>query len=234
MKCLIVDDDPLSCEMVEAFLARLHAAEGMVRAGDGLTALQLAATHEFDLVFLDLELPGVDGETLLKALPPRTAVIVISAHTDFGARSYEYGVVDYLVKPLTFERFVAALTRARARLGAPAPAAEPAVTASRTEIFLKDGTDIVRVALAELLYVKAEANYSLFVTPRRSVMSLVSIKRLESILPEQDFPRVHRSYMVNRRLIDRIEDGTIHMGEHRIPVGDRFKPQLAQSLGVIA
>ena len=232
MKCLIVDDDPLSCEMVESFLARLGAAEGMVRAGDGLTALQLAATNAFDLVFLDLELPGVDGETLLKALPARAAVIVISAHTGFGARSYEYGVVDYLVKPLAFERFVAALARARARLGAAVP--DPAVTASRTEIFLKDGTDIVRVALADLLYVKAEANYSLFVTPRRSVMSLVSIKRLESILPEQEFPRVHRSYIVNRRHIDRIEDGTILIGEHRIPVGDRFKPQLTQTLGVIA
>ena len=98
----------------------------------------------------------------------------------------------------------------------------------------RDGTDIVRVALADLLYVKAEANYSLFVTPRRSVMSLVSIKRLESILPEQEFPRVHRSYIVNRRHIDRIEDGTILIGEHRIPVGDRFKPQLTQTLGVIA
>jgi response regulator of citrate/malate metabolism len=105
MKCLVVDDDPLVCATVEQFLGRIEGIEYCLQANDGLIALNLLSADKFDLVFLDLQMPGLDGESLLRALPREVPVVVISASPDFGAKSYEFNVVDYLVKPLEFTRF---------------------------------------------------------------------------------------------------------------------------------
>jgi DNA-binding response OmpR family regulator len=102
MKCLVVDDDPLTCDTVESYLQRIGGIDYCLKVNDGSTALHLLAADSFDAVFLDLELPGMDGVSLLKALPRQTSVVVISASVDFAAESYGFDVVDYLVKPLEF------------------------------------------------------------------------------------------------------------------------------------
>ena len=113
MRYLIADDDPLVCETVESFLSRLGDTTFCLVAGDGLTALQLLTAGGIDAVFLDLDLPGLDGASVLKALGGEVPVVVISASAAFGAASYEFRVADYLLKPLTFPRFVQAVARLR-------------------------------------------------------------------------------------------------------------------------
>ena len=100
MRCLVVDDDPLVCETVESFLNRIDGVEFCLKAGDGVTALSLLSSGGIDAAFLDLELPGLDGVSLIESLPESLPAVVISASESFGARSYEFNVVDYLVKPL--------------------------------------------------------------------------------------------------------------------------------------
>ena len=236
MRYLIADDDPLVCETVESFLSRLEDTTFCLVAGDGLTALQLLTAGGIDAVFLDLDLPGLDGPSVLKALAGDIPVVVISASAEFGAASYEFRVADYLLKPLTFPRFAQAVTRLReARAGrsgaVPAPAA-PAGAVDARDLFVKEGTKIVRVPLSQLLLVKAEANYVEFVLTEGSVMSLMSMKKLEETLP-QDFVRAHRSYMVNWRKISRIEDGVAVIGKHRVPVGESYREGLLARLPMI-
>ncbi|MES2468730.1 MAG: LytTR family DNA-binding domain-containing protein [Verrucomicrobiota bacterium] len=233
MRYLIADDDPLVCETVESFLSRLEDTTFCLVAGDGLTALQLLTAGGIDAVFLDLDLPGLDGASVLKALAGDIPVVVISASADFGAASYEFRVADYLLKPLTFPRFVQAVGRLRearsARNPAGGAAVSPAAAMDTRDLFVKEGTRIVRVPLSQLLLVKAEANYVEFILTEGSVMSLMSMKKLEEILPA-DFVRAHRSYMVNWRKISRIEDGVAIIGKHRVPLGDSYRDGLLARL----
>jgi DNA-binding LytR/AlgR family response regulator len=233
MRYLIADDDPLVCETVESFLSRLEDTTFCLVAGDGLTALQLLTAGGIDAVFLDLDLPGLDGASVLKALVGDIPVVVISASPDFGAASYEFRVTDYLLKPLTFPRFVQAVGRLREARSARHPATgagvAPATAMDTKDLFVKEGTRIVRVPLSQLLLVKAEANYVEFTLTEGTVMSLMSMKKLEEILPP-DFVRAHRSYMVNWRKISRIEDGVAIIGKHRVPLGDSYRDGLLARL----
>lgn len=227
MKYLVADDDPLVCEQVESFLTRLGDTEFCLKAGDGLTALQLLSAGGIDAAFLDLQMPGLDGVSLLRALPRGLPVVIVTASKDFGAGSYEFAVADYLLKPLDFPRFIQAVEKIRNRL---APR-EQARSGTR-EIFVKDGTKLVRVALDDLLYVKSEANYVEFVSESGNVLILMSMKRLEELLPPE-FMRVHRSYIVNRQRIVRIEDNSVHLGKHRIPISETYRDELRRRLPVI-
>ncbi len=229
MKCLVVDDDPLVCETVESFLGRIDGVDFCLKAGDGVTALQLLSSGGIDAAFVDLQLPELDGASLLGALPRELPVVVISASDRFGAKSYDFNVADYLVKPLEFPRFYQAVQKVRERLAA---AAKPAATGNDKEIFIKDGTRILKVPLDQLLFLKAESNYVEFVMPESTVLSLISMKRLEEILPAA-FIRIHRSFMVNRNHIAKVEDGCVFVGRHKLPVSQGYRDELVRKLQVI-
>jgi two-component system LytT family response regulator len=245
MRYLVADDDPLVCETVESFLTRLEDTTFCLMAGDGLTALQLLTAGGIDAIFLDLDLPGLDGPSVLKALAGDIPVVVISASGEFGAASYEFRVADYLLKPLTFPRFVQAVGRLRearaARAGAgasPGGTGIPSTQGSITpvtdvrDLFVKEGTKLVRIPLSQLLLIKSEANYVEFFFAESSVMSLMSMKKLEETLPT-DFIRAHRSYIVNWRKISRIEDGVAVIGKHRVPLGESYRETLLARLPML-
>jgi DNA-binding LytR/AlgR family response regulator len=236
MRCLVVDDDPLVCETVESYLSRIDGIEFCLKASDGVTALSLLSSGGIDAVFLDLELPGLDGVSLIESMPESLPTVVISASESFGARSYEFNVVDYLVKPLEFPRFYHAVQKLKDRVAAAAAAEGEPATVERArsgrELFVKDGTRIVRIPLDDLQLLKAESNYVEFVSVDSSVLSLISMKRLEEILPEE-FIRIHRSYFVNRNHLAKIEDGCVHVGRHKLPISQGYKDDLLARLHVI-
>jgi two-component system LytT family response regulator len=230
MKCLVVDDDPLTCDMVESFLKRIGGIDYCLKVNDGTTALHLLATESFDAVFLDLELPGMDGVSLIKALPRQTSVVVISASASFGAASYAFDVVDYMVKPLEFTRFARAVVKLKE-----GHASTPATGQQKTKdvLFLREGTSIQRVDLSKIAYIEAQSNYALFVLDDgSSIMSLVSMRKLEKMLPEE-FIRIHRSYMVNRSRISNIEGSKLTVNSKALPIGQSYRDLLMEKLKVI-
>ncbi len=229
MKYLVADDDPLVCETVETFLQRLDDTEFCLKVGDGLTALQVLSAGGIDAVFLDLQMPQLNGPDVLRALPRDIPIVLISASAEFGAASYEFQVADYLVKPLAFPRFAQAVTRIRERTQAK-DAARGA--APLREVFVKDGTRLVRVIFEDLVLLKAEANYVEFVSKESSVLSLMTIGRLETQLP-QEFVRAHRSYIVNIRHITKVESSTVFLGKHAVPVGESYRDALLARLPML-
>ncbi len=244
MRCLVIDDDPLVCETVIGWLQQIDGVEYCLQANEGLTALNLISTGEFDLIFLDLNIPELDGESLLRAVPRTLPVVIITADPTFGAKSYDYRVMDFLLKPLTFPRFFQAIEKARelGRRNATSTATAAASTTGAEEekaelndgfLFVKDGTRIVKVALSQLLCIKAEANYVSFILPDHKVMSLLSMKRLEELLPEP-FVRVHRSWIVNVAAIQKIEDGTVILENVKIPIGESYREPLLQKLRIVS
>ncbi len=228
MKCLVIDDDPLVGETLAHFASRIEGIESCDFAQDGYTALNLLSAGRCDLVFLDLEMPELDGVSLLKSLPPGLPVVIVSAHTDFGAASYEYNVADYLVKPVDFARFHRAIQKVRERSKPPVAGAGP----RGRDLFIKDGNKIVRLELDRVLYVKAESNYVSFVCPDRTVMTLTSLRSLEEQLGNE-FVRIHRSYLVRKRAISRIDGGYVFVGEQALPVGASYRELLLERLRLI-
>jgi two-component system, LytTR family, response regulator len=229
MKYLVADDDPLVCETVDAFLQRLDDTEFCLKAGDGLTALQVLSAGGIDAVFLDLQMPCLNGPDVLRALPRDIPIVLISASADFGAESYDFQVTDYLVKPLTFPRFIQAVARIREKL---ALREQARTAAPLREVFVKDGTRLVRVVFDDLMLLKAEANYVEFVSTDSSVLSLMTLGKLEQQLP-QEFIRAHRSYIVNVRHITKIEGSTVFLGKHSVPVGDSYRDALLGRLPML-
>jgi two-component system, LytTR family, response regulator len=232
MKCLVVDDDPLVCEMVESWLSGFDGVEYCLKANDGMTALNLVSTGEIDLLFLDLQIPDLDGESLLRSLPKMLPVIVVSASESFGAKSYDYGVLDYLVKPLEKARFYKAVQRAKELRAQRSAVPASAVAEEQNVIFVRDGSQLVRIGLDSLLYIKAEANYVSFVSQKQQVMSLMSMKRVEELL-SSNFVRVHRSWIVNWRKIDRVDSGQVVIGDKKIPIGENYRETLTAKLNAV-
>ncbi len=229
MRYLVADDDPLVCETVESFLGRFDDTEFCLKTGDGLSALQLLTEGSIDAAFLDVEMPGLDGPGVLRALASRVPVVVISASTDFAVQSYDFRVTDYLLKPLEFPRFAQAVARLKETQSAAAPE-QGRLTGN--DIFVKDGTRLVRIALDTVSFIRAEANYVEFVHDKGTTLCLMTLKRVEELLPE-NFVRTHRSWIVNWRRITRIEDGNVIIGTHRIPVSDSFRESLVKALPVL-
>ena len=217
MRVLIVDDDPLVGLTLRHFVEKADATAVCIHVTNGAAALGALATGTFEVVCLDLEIPEVDGRTVLKALPVGVPVIIMSSYTDFGAGSYDFDVVDYLVKPLDYSRFHRAWQKLLKR--------RQASSSEERAIMVQDGARLVRLPLAGLLYLKAESNYTRFVCADRSLMSLVSLKQLESTLPPE-FIRVHRSYIVNSRLIEQIEAATIKIGTNKVPIGETYREEV--------
>jgi DNA-binding LytR/AlgR family response regulator len=226
VKVLIVDDDPLIGLTLRHFLEKAEKGAGCVHVMDGASALRELAGGGFDVVFLDLDLPELDGREVLKTLPPGLPVVVVSAHSDFAARSYEFDVVDYLVKPLEFSRFYRAWKKVlNARRERETPGGRTVV--------VRDGNRLVPIRLDRLLFLEAESNYTRFVSVDQSMLSLVSLKQLEETLPAE-FMRVHRSYIVNTRLIQQIEGTTIHIGNHKVPVGETYREEVLKRFAPVS
>jgi len=228
MKCLVVDDDPLTCDLVEGFLGKIGGIDYCLKVNDGATALHLLAAQAFDAVFLDLQLPGIDGVSLLKALPGNTSVIIISANPDFGAESYQFDVVDYLIKPLDFSRFAKAVLKLKNRSPGPPES-------TNDSLFLKDSHTIHRIDLSRLQYIEAQGNYASFVFETdKPILSLVTLQKLIELLPPH-FVRIHRSYIVNLRAIRQIEGGQLDLGpgQKKLPIGKSYRETLHEKLKVI-
>ncbi len=227
MKCLVVDDDPLTCDLVEGYLEQIGGLDYCLKINDGSTALQLLAAESFDVVFLDLQLPGIDGVSLLKALSRDTPVIIISADDQFGAESYQFDVVDYLVKPLEFSRFAKAVLKLKTR-------STDSPTPPDDALFLKDNTTIHRIDLARLRYIESQGNYASFVfEDGKPILSLITLSKLLTLLPDH-FMRIHRSYIVNLHTIRQIDGNQLDPGTgQKLPISKSHREELHEKLKII-
>ncbi|QQR85502.1 MAG: response regulator transcription factor [Flavobacteriales bacterium] len=225
MRILIADDDPLSADLLKAHCAKLDPTGATVHVNDGAEAMaQLRAGH-WDLLLLDLNMPKVDGPTLLEGIGERVPVIIVTGDPAFALEAYKFHVRDYLVKPVTFERFASAW-RALERTAPAAPA-----TAGNS-VFVRSGNDIVQVDLDEVRYVKSESNYVRYVLDGKEVVSLMNMKDLDMKLPKS-FVRVHRSFIVNLRHIEKLDTSDIKVGRELIPVSETYRPQLLKQLELL-
>lgn len=218
--CLIIDDDPMICDLIKHFTSKIPEISYCIAALNGKDALQLIAAQEFNLIFLDYNLPDMKGESILELNSSGCPVIMVTSHEDFAAKSYQYDtVIDFLVKPLNFERFEKAVQRFIKRNANWFPDDS---AGKNNYFFIKDGHKVVKVFFHDIQYIKAEENYVAVAMGEKVVLTLITMKEIETKLPTHII-RVHRSYFVNMDKIESISSDEILLHSKKIPIGQKYK-----------
>jgi two-component system LytT family response regulator len=228
LRCLVIDDDPLSIQIVENCIA---STDFLTSAGSCTSAVQAAEvlrTQSVDLLFLDVEMPLMSGIDLLRTLQNPPLVVLITSSQQYAVEAFEHDVVDYLVKPISYARFLKASQRAL-ELATARP--EPATATETADFtFMKVDTKLVKVIFDEVRYVEALGDYVHVVTGQSKLIVYSTMKAVEEKFPAGLFVRVHRSFIVNLKRVQAIEDNSILIDGKHIPIGQTYTRDVFQRL----
>lgn len=238
LTCVIADDNEMNRLTLEHYIGM---TEGLTLAGsfvDGVACLNyFRSGNTADLLLLDITMPELNGLELVRILPqPQPEVVLVTTHRDYAIDAFELQVADYLVKPLDYARFSRTVDRIRARLAAQAPAlpaggSEPTFGPEGNTLFLKINNRLTRVNFDDVLYIEAMSVYSVLVTAKHKHIVYSTLKVFEERLPFNHFARVHRSYIVNSRQIEAVEDNQLVLpGGHRVPVAKAYQDSFFRRL----
>lgn len=230
LSAIAVDDEPLALDLVREYAEAIPALR-LERTFTEASAVPAYLRHEeVDLVFLDIEMPGIPGNALAGVLPERTQVIFTTAFEEYAVEAFERKATDYLVKPIPFDRFVQAVEKALevSRFDSEGPSG--VVTGTGSSLFVKTEYRLERVDLSGILFIEGMRDYLRIHTVREKIMTLMSFAELLERLPERNFVRVHRSYVVSLDHVDAVKGGEIFMHEHVIPIGETYRKSFLQRL----
>jgi DNA-binding LytR/AlgR family response regulator len=226
LTCYIIDDEPLAQEILEAYIAKVPFLELKGVSGSPMEATGLLKEEQPDLLFLDINMPDLDGLSFIPMLQPKPMIILTTAYDQYALKAFDLEVRDYLVKPISFERFYKSVLHLYGELngkGEPETKA-PKVDPKRGQefIFIKVGHRIQKLATNDILFVEGMKDYLRIHTRDEKIMTLLSFAKLEELLPSQDFARVHRSFLVAIDKISHIEKNRIWIGDGVIPISDTY------------
>lgn len=222
LKCLVVDDEPLARSLISDYVNKVPYLQLVGVAENAINAIRFLRENHIDLLFLDIQMPELTGINMLKVLQKKPMVIFTTAYSEYALESYELDVVDYLLKPITFERFLKATEKAIQRaLGIEVPTVT--ISAEPSFVFVKDGTKLIKVMLKDILYVEGLKDYVTLHTTDQKIVSLQRLKTLEEQLPEDQFIRIHNSFIVSLNAIHSIRKGEVQVGKVRLPISDSYK-----------
>ena len=231
IRCLVVDDEPLALHILEDYISKVPFLELLKVTTNPIEALQLVQEGNVDLVFLDVQMPELTGIQFLRIANGKTKVILTTAYPQYALEGYELDVIDYLLKPIAFERFFKSVQKAQGIIQPSAKSeARPEPQNQQNDflsdfIFVKTEHKIQKVYLNDILFIEGLKDYISIFTPAERVITLQNMKRMEDALPERHFIRVHKSYIVSLNKIDSIERSRIFIGDKVIPVGDTYREE---------
>jgi two-component system LytT family response regulator len=220
LRCLIVDDEPLARHLLTDYVGKVSFLELHAACTSPLAALDILRTTPIDLLLLDVHMPELTGMELLRTLPRPPLVIFTTAHSQYALHGYEVDAVDYLLKPITFERFLRAVHKAYDRRPAPAVPPSPAEPAF---LFLKDGARQHKVLWDDLLFVEGLRDYVVVHTRSQKIISLLRLKALVAQLPADRFVRIHHSYIVGLAGLEAIDKDKVQVGSRWLPVSESYR-----------
>jgi DNA-binding LytR/AlgR family response regulator len=233
MTCLIIDDESLAQDIIEHYILQTPFLELIGKCDNALEAFSLMGNHQVDLIFLDIKLPKVNGLDFIRLLKHPPKVILTTAHTEYAVASYELNVVDYLVKPIGFERFLQAVDKVKAVIkSSHQEAAHPAALSK--DLFIKSEGRLRRINTADIHYVESSGNYLLIHTGTKRIVTYATMVYMETQLAAfPDFVRIHKSYLINKNHITEITGNVVTVGKSELPVGAVYKPDMMKLLRVI-
>ncbi|MCI4670016.1 MAG: LytTR family DNA-binding domain-containing protein [Bacteroidia bacterium] len=237
IRCLIVDDEPLALDVLEAYIERLDDLELVARLDNAVEAFNFLQKEEVDLLFLDIQMPKLTGIDLLKNISDPPQVIFTTAYRDYALQGYELNVVDYLLKPISFDRFLKAVNKVIQNQGK-SDDTEPEPSGPKQEplnyqdayIYLKSDKKMVKVPLAEILYIESLKDYIRVFTAEKNVTAYQRISYMEEKLPSDKFARIHRSFIINLDQIDAYNTSIVEVAGKEIPIGRNYRQEVLKIL----
>jgi DNA-binding LytR/AlgR family response regulator len=230
-KYIIVDDESVAHDIIKKYCSLLPNMQLMQDCYDAIEAIEYLNKHTVDLIFLDLNMPKLQGFEFLKMLPNLPKVIVTTAYKEHALEGYELNIVDYLLKPFSFERFLKAVNKART--DTPKIQVNTQNTASDTNqerLFLRSDNKYIQIVLDDILFVESSGNYIKIVLKEEIITMRGALSSLSEHIPTQGLVQVHRSFMIAQKHIKRIEGNKIFIDDYTVPIGKLFKAQLDRLL----
>jgi DNA-binding LytR/AlgR family response regulator len=236
--CVIADDEPIARDIIQAYCNQLPYLEVVASCGNALEAKVALQTHRADILFLDINMPVMDGITFLKTLKTQPQVILTTAYKEYALDAFDLSVVDYLLKPFSLDRFMIAVDKAVERLQSSAQnTVTPAAAVSDDKpaedfFFIKTDRKIFKIRFNELLYAEAAGNFTRFVTTTQTLTPSMTFSSAEELLPGQIFLRIHRSFIINKAMISHIEGNRVFISDKEIPIGSNYKEAFLKEIGL--
>lgn len=232
MKCIVIDDEPFALDLIKGYVEKTQILQLQGVFSNPLKALSFLMQNKTELIFLDINMPELSGIQFLKSLNHKPKVIFTTAYSEYGVESYDFDAIDYLLKPIKYERFLKAVNKAYESINGPSldgSLNEPVKLSSdifmeeTSSVLIKSGCKVHRVNPGSILYVEASGNYMIFHTTDTKVFSLLTMKDVLSQLPQDMFIRVHKSFVVSIKCIDVIERGRLTIKGNKIPIGSTYR-----------
>jgi len=229
LRCVIVDDEPLSIEVMEGYLKKIPNIEVVATFNDAISVMSILSEQDIDFLFLDIEMPKLSGIDFLRSISNPPMVIITSANKNYALDGYELNVVDYLLKPITLERVIRAVNKIIEKKSK--KTIKPTPQESTDYIFLKENKKMIRLVLSDIQYIESIKDYVKVVTENKTVVTKQNLSHFEQILDPSEFVRVHRSFIVAIRHIDAFTSASVEIGKLEIPIGRLYKDEALKRLG---
>ncbi|WP_031427499.1 LytR/AlgR family response regulator transcription factor [Flavimarina sp. Hel_I_48] len=229
LKCIIIDDEPLAVNVIKNFLGKIKDLELVKTFNNAVDSLEFLQTHTVDLLFLDINMPMIDGFSFLQSLPYKPLVIITTAHEEYAVQSYELEVLDYLLKPIPFPRFLRAVNKAL--YSKSTMPALPEKTAETDYLFVKiDKKRMNKIYLNEILIVESLKDYIKIVTFTSKYIVHQTLSSFTDSLPAERFLRIHRSYTISKNKVDAIEGNCVEIAGLKYTIGRSYINEVKESL----
>ncbi|OXA88901.1 LytR/AlgR family response regulator transcription factor [Flavobacterium hercynium] len=222
-KCIIVDDEPAAHYVLVNYIKQNPQLDLVFQGYNGIEAMNYLRENKVDLMFLDINMPEISGMELLKILPKHPKTILTTAYSEFALESYDYGVIDYLLKPIYFPRFLKAVDRFFETENLKTQQAEEVINSVSVKV---DGY-FIELELDQLLFAQSFGNYVKIHTTKRTYLASITTSELEKCLPEKNFMRIHKSYIVALDKIEGTEKDFVSIKKEKIPIGITYKRELS-------
>lgn len=232
IRCLIVDDEPPARDTLRHYIEKTPLLQLEGECGNALEAFSFLQQQNVDLIFLDIHMPQLKGTELLKLLPHPPKVIFTTAHSDYALEGYELNAMDYLLKPVHFDRFLKAVNKLFqfVHTGTAHTVSAEEVQKKEPYIYLRSDRKMVKVLLNEISHIESMKDYVKVFTPGGSIITKQSIASMAAMLPEEQFIRVHRSFIVAASKITSYTPELVYLKKEEIPIGKLFRPQVLKQL----
>ncbi|GGC33607.1 DNA-binding response regulator [Parapedobacter defluvii] len=231
LNCVIIDDEPLAREVLAGYMDQLDHVKLVGSFSNAFDAQGFLTDNTVDALFLDIEMPEMSGIDLLKSLPNPPITVFTTAFRDYAFEGYELGVIDFLLKPVSYARFLVSLEKIKDFLSLKADDAGIEMSGDEPEfIFVKSGVQKIRLLFDDVTHIQGLKDYAIIHTATDKIVTKGSVKSMQELFPESQFIRVHKSFMVSRDKIRRIEKNRIIIGDHQIPIGRNYKEELERKI----
>ncbi|MFK7907357.1 MAG: LytR/AlgR family response regulator transcription factor [Chitinophagales bacterium] len=214
MNCIIIEDQPPAQRILKKFIEDIGTLQLKATFSNPLEALEFLKSESVDLIFLDIHLPKISGIDFLKVLSDSPHIILTTAFPDYALESYEFSVVDYLLKPFSFQRFVKAISKIP----------QKATPTNSNHLFIKSGYEHIKITINDILYIQSDTDYTEIVLPQKKHISSEPLRYWAATLPSHQFVRIHKSYIINTTKIEKMVGNQIYLIEETtIPIGRAYK-----------